>query len=860
MRGFLLVIVACIFAINAAAQKVTIVFDNTSMSEALKTIAAESGTEINFIYDELEDFRVTATIDRQPVETAVKVVAGFYPVRVTQKHGIIAVECTRKAERHYCGTVTDENLQPLPYATVMLFNPNDSTFLSGGISNEGGVFVVPCDKDRVVVKVSFIGYKTVSVPTADADLGTIRMEPEILTIEGVEVRGNRKTITSQVDRMQYNVAADPFAKGLNAQELMRRVPLLSVSQDGIEIVGKSNTHILIDGRELPANMINAKLAALNSEDIEKVEVITIPPSKFKAEANAGYVNIILKKDKTLGVNGTLGGGLTFSDRTSWSVSPSINYANKKFDISVASEIRKTNGLNVKNTTREFDDYDKISSMTNTFDWMINNTNVTAKYKINNNLSVGFLGGFSGNDAKTKQSDITTERGMTTVSNMQMPDSHNYSLPLEFFADVMIDSTGKFLSLTYDCLNNYEKSDAMLTSLQSDGISNKIKTLGDSRYRIDAWKADFLLPFQWADIETGAAFTNIRNSSMIGIYDDFSGEFKQNESQSNDFDYDEKTAALYISAHHKFGEKFTAKVGLRAEKTWIVGELLEKQDKHDDDYLYVFPTVHLGCIVSEKAHIGAAYSRGISRPNFMDLNPFRYYITSTKYVSGNSFLLPGLTDNFEVNFSHDIGIYAVLYESRQHDGIAYPTILMSDGTEVTTGVNCYESDKTGLYASWGGNIWDWLRVQFGGEVFYSGFRVSNSDFGLVNTDGWSGKLEADLDISLNSKKTLVFNLYYEREFPYVDGINKYRTWVLFGGGLRYSLIDNRLKLRLNFNDPFHENLARTITRYDGYTERSAFDCRARAVSISASYFLGGQSVRRTWRQSKNTESSRAASRR
>ena len=846
--------------LNAMAQKVTLYFNDVSMSEALKQIATQSQTEINFIYDELEDFRVTAHIDRQSVENAVKIAAGFYPVRVIRRNGIFAVECTHKSERHFSGSLIDDEGQPIAYANIALLNVQDSAFITGGISNDGGVFVIPCEQKSVIVKISFIGYKTVFRTTDSTNLGIIKMEPEVRTIEGVVIKGNRKTITSQVDRMQYNVAADPFAQGLDAKELMRRVPLLSVSTGGgVSIVGKSNTHILIDGKELPESLVNAKLAALRSEDIEKVEVITIPPSKYKAETNAGYVNIVLRKDKTLGINGMIGAELTFRDETSWNVSPSINYATKKFDISVAANINKFDGKNKRKSVVEFSDHDKTSESENHFDWLNYSTNIITKYQINNNISVGMLGGVSGNKQDASQHDITSELNILAESNSDSPDITNYSIPLEFFTDILIDSTGKAVTLTYDYLNNYDDDNVLLTTNFSDGRSNKIQTVGNNRYRIDSWKADFALPFHWATVETGAAFTNIHNASEIAISDDLSGSFILNPNQSNNYDYNEKTAALYFSAERKFGDKFSAKVGLRAEQTWIDGNLLETNDKHSDDYLHVFPSVHLGYDVSDEAHIGAAYSRGITRPNFMDLNPFRYYFTANKYVSGNPYLLPGLTDNFEVNFSHDIGIYAVLYESRQHDGIDYPTVFLSDGSEVTTGVNCYESDKAGLYVSWDGDIFDWCSVSIGGEVFYSGYRATKSDVGLMNVDSWSGKLETDLDFYLNADGTLALELSYSHEFPYMENIQKYRTWVLFGGGISYMLLDNRLKLRCRFSDPFHQNMSRTVTRYDGYDVRSTFDSCVRNVSISASYFFGGQSVRRTWRQSKNTDANRAGSR-
>ena len=277
MKQLALLFIICHLSFSRmSAQKITRSYDNVSMSEALRDLNEQSRDYyISFLYNDLEDFRVTTSIKHKTVTEAIMQIIGFYPVRVVKRgENEIFVECTHKTERHLTGTIIDENRQPVPYANVYLLHPSDSTVIGGGVRNEAGVFVIPYEQPTVLARISYVGYKTVYRLCNNEQVGTIQMKPETMTINGVVVKGSRRIIKNTTDRLQYLVSADEFAKGLTALELMSRVPLLQASEDGVSIVGKGSTHFLLNGRELPDDMVNAKLRSLKSDDIERVEVIT----------------------------------------------------------------------------------------------------------------------------------------------------------------------------------------------------------------------------------------------------------------------------------------------------------------------------------------------------------------------------------------------------------------------------------------------------------------------------------------------------------------------------------------------------------------------------------------------------------
>ena len=187
-----LTLMACILCmpLGTFAQRVTHTYNNVSLSEALLQLNNEqTAYVINFLYNELEDFRITATIKNKKLPDAIQQMIGFYPVRMTVKpedHEIY-VECTHKTDRHLTGTIIDEQGQPVAYANIAILNPADSTLLSGGVSNESGYFAIPYEKPTVIARISYVGYKTVYRLCDKAEVGTIRMQPDNYTLKGVTV-------------------------------------------------------------------------------------------------------------------------------------------------------------------------------------------------------------------------------------------------------------------------------------------------------------------------------------------------------------------------------------------------------------------------------------------------------------------------------------------------------------------------------------------------------------------------------------------------------------------------------------------------------------------------------------------------
>ena len=271
---------ACILCMphDTFAQRISHTYNNVSLSEALLLLNSEQKEYvINFLYNELEDFRVTATIKNKRLPDAIQQMIGFYPVRMTVKtddHEIY-VECTHKTNRHLTGTIIDEQGQPMGYANVAILNPVDSTLLGGGVSNESGYFAIPYEQEKVLARISYVGYKTIYKICDQPEVGTIRLQPETIKLNGVQVtvKGYRPVTAIKGDALVTNVAGSQLEHAGTANDVLTQVPMVLGRDGNFQVFGKGTPAIYINGREV---LDMAQLSQLNSADIKNVEVITNP--------------------------------------------------------------------------------------------------------------------------------------------------------------------------------------------------------------------------------------------------------------------------------------------------------------------------------------------------------------------------------------------------------------------------------------------------------------------------------------------------------------------------------------------------------------------------------------------------------
>ena len=286
MRRLFFIMVCFVAIFTSQAQRITREFNNVPLDEALRQLNDEqSSYTINFLYNDLEDFRVTTLIEGKTVPEAIRQMIGFYPIRMTvhRANREIYVECVQKANRHLTGIIMDETRQPLALANIAVLNPQDSTLLNGGVSNESGIFVIPIEQKHVLVRITYIGYKTVWQLSEKEDMGTIQLQPETHTIGNVAVKGTvppyKMTSGGVTVEVEHSILHDVGT----ADDLLSMLPLVQGRDGKFEVLAKGEPEIYVNNKKVRDPH---ELKQLKSKDVKNVDIITAPGAQYNAEVNA----------------------------------------------------------------------------------------------------------------------------------------------------------------------------------------------------------------------------------------------------------------------------------------------------------------------------------------------------------------------------------------------------------------------------------------------------------------------------------------------------------------------------------------------------------------------------------------------
>ena len=272
------------FVQQSHAQRITRQYNNVSFSEALKDLnARQHKYTINFVYDELEDFKVTKSIRNMSVPNAIMQLIGFYPIRMTQVDDNIMVECTQKSTLRYKGRIVDERGNAAEYATIALLSPIDSTIVGQGVSNENGYFVIPSNYRKVLARITYIGYKTVNRIFNNTEMGIIRLQPKTMTVKGVVVKGDRPQYKMLPGGMEVAIEHTLLSKMANTFDVLNLLPRVSVSGQSISIFGKGTPIIYINNKRVHDNN---EIVNITPDNIKSISVITSPGAEYDAEVES----------------------------------------------------------------------------------------------------------------------------------------------------------------------------------------------------------------------------------------------------------------------------------------------------------------------------------------------------------------------------------------------------------------------------------------------------------------------------------------------------------------------------------------------------------------------------------------------
>lgn len=280
MRRFSAIIfLLCTFALAMSAQHIQRNYHNRSMSDVLIDLdKASKRYKISFIYNELEDFTVTQNVKTANIPDAIRKVIGFYPMQMTVGDSLITVECIRKSKRKLIGRLIDNHNLPVEFANIQLLNPKDSSFLCGGVSNANGDFVIPCQQKQALMKVSFVGYKTICKLVPIARIGNVRMQANSYLLKGVTVEAAR--VVEKVDRQIIFPTKEQVKTASNGYDLLDNLslPTIIVNRAERKVLSLKGGDVQIRINDVKASMQD--VLALQPDEVTKVEFINVPGLKY----------------------------------------------------------------------------------------------------------------------------------------------------------------------------------------------------------------------------------------------------------------------------------------------------------------------------------------------------------------------------------------------------------------------------------------------------------------------------------------------------------------------------------------------------------------------------------------------------
>lgn len=581
-----------------------------------------------------------------------------------------------KAQMLIKGIVRDDQNETLPGVAVSLLKAKDSSLIKATFSDVSGAYEAEGRlNDTVLLSYSNIGFQTkYSVPfvikdTSDFMMLEVKLETENKKLQNVVITSRKPTIEVHADKVVFNVEGSINASGNNALELLQKSPGVMVdNNDNISLKGKNGVKIYIDGKmtQLDSKSLADYLKSISSNDIEAIEMIANPGSKYDASGNAGIINIRLKKNKKFGTNGSveLGGGRGLTTRGNSGAS--LNYRDKK--VNLFSNVSAYTGGNkndlllyrVQNDTL----YNQHTTMKNR--WKGINAKAGADYFLDAKNTIGVVvtsnfsnGSFSsdGNTNIYKQgSDQLTQ---TLKASNKVP---NHSTNADFNLNYRyVDTNGTEIGFDADYGLYRSKSSSYQPNYYfspQDVPMYQIINGNSSPSNINIYtaKLDFEHKLGKGKIGFGAKYANVKTDNSFDFYNYPTNDAPVVDlSHSNRFVYTENVNAGYINYSRTFS-KWSLQAGLRAEQTNSEG-LLTRADgvaQTDDDvkknYLDFFPSTAISYTLNKDNSIGFNYSRRIDRPNYQDLNPFENKLDQLTYEKGNAFLKPQYTNVLELNYT------------------------------------------------------------------------------------------------------------------------------------------------------------------------------------------------------------------
>jgi outer membrane receptor protein involved in Fe transport len=768
------------------------------------------------------------------------------------------------------GVVVNQNNKPIELAEVLLVN-KDSITIKNEFTKPSGAFSLAIEKGDYVLQLRQLGkimYKQAITVIDNLDLGTITITESKQQLEEVTVTSKKKLIERKVDRLVFNVENSISASGGDALDALRVTPGLRVQNDAISMIGKSGMAVMVDDRiiQLQGDDLINFLKTIKADNIKSVEVITTPPAKYEAEGNSGLINIKLKRAKANSWGATLTGAYKQTTYATGSFGGSFNYQKNKVSLVVNSNYSNGAYQGVENSNifypkQSWNSEGKGKYITNAL-----SNRIGFDYQLSKKWDMGvqYIGSYNKPNISDADNTILTDN-ITSTTNAMINTAGNSIRKkdlnsLNWHTNFALDTLGKKVSVDFDFLDykstidrNFYSNTINSTAIEIPNqfiLANNLTNQKISNY---AAQINVTHPLKWANLSYGTKFSFSKTNNEINYFDTTTTVAVFDPSQSDLFKYTENTQALYFSGNKNWANnKWEMQLGLRMENTQIEGNSITTSTVTKNDYTQFFPTLYLKYAPTQNNSYSLNYSKRISRPNFGQLNPFKWYTSPYVYSEGNPYLQPVYAHNFELNYAFkDYLTTSIYYSNNKNNSGQVGLFNGSDYLQKITRLNYFDNYNIAIQQTYMYTKLKWLENQNTLVVY---FQHSDSKIFPITpktSEGFGASISTSNTFMIN--KTIVSGFELQYNFPHQssDLVYNFATTQLAIYS-RMFFLNKKLQLTIAANNLFKANdyynkssRNNVAVIYKGYYDTLYFGC-------NISYKLGSSKINVSKRQVSNED--------
>lgn len=561
------------------------------------------------------------------------------------------------------GVIIDSLTQkPGEYFTIAL--KKDSIVIKTVVSNELGKFTLSAIKaGQYHLIIGSIGYqsKQISIELSkDIDLGKIAMKPQGNDLNEVAIVASKPIIKQEPDRIVYDTQADPESKVLSVLDMMRKVPLLSVdADDNVKLKGTGNYRILINGK--PSGVLTRDpkeyLRSMPANGVQKIEVITTPPSKLESEGLSGIINIITSKKVANGYNGNVNARMQQPFSPGLNANLTIKQGSFGANLYGGTGVWRVDGVKVTDIRNSRGDGPQSSlyslgyQKTDNF-WAWGGGELS--YEIDSlNLITAEINPYGGYnqqdlgqrfDIKNDNDAIAYNMNSTTRYEWRGTDyTVNYQKGFK-------DKKEHLLTFSYKFFDNKEPQTNDVRFINFSDPNYRQDNISKSKEQTA--QLDYINPFSKITVEAGVkAILRSGESNFQSLkFNEISNNYVLDPTQSNVYSNDQNIYGIYNTYTLKMKD-WTFKAGARLEGTYVTGVFESTNSEVKTDYFNLIPSISFNRTLKNSQSVSLGFTQRIQRPGIWDLNPFVDRSRPNFEYVGNPDLEAVLSNNFELTYSN-----------------------------------------------------------------------------------------------------------------------------------------------------------------------------------------------------------------